>query len=106
MNPTQYTDYLIRNKNAKEFFARQLGLTKKQIQECIYELIDLAKEKNGTITPADLIAKATVGTTASYAIFNWNGTEEERLAIAKSILDQLTFLIDKDGKIYQINPPA
>jgi len=98
-----YKDYLMRNAKAKEFFAKTLGLSKRHIQECIYELIDVAKANNGIMTAELLVTAATNQNSYAHSIFDWNSTSEERLAKAEYILSELTFLIDKDGNIYNIN---
>lgn len=97
----EYKDYLIRNARAKEMFSKMLGLSKRHIQECIYEFIDTAK-LNGVMSAEILVNAASDKNSYAHSIFDWNSTPEERLARAEYILSELTFLIDKDGNIYNI----
>lgn len=98
----QITDYLARNKKAKEEFAALLGVSKKLIQRCIYELIDLADSNDGIITPEMLVGVAEDPASAAYVFFSKVQTPEEKLGLAEYIMDNLTFLISRDNDFYSI----
>lgn len=95
-------NYLKRNKAAKLYMATVLGLSKKDIQDCIDELLDLAEDKLWVITEADVVERAEDRKLVSHKLFDWEGTPQSRLDKAEAILAELTFLISKDNKIYSI----
>jgi len=100
---TTSLDYLRKNQQAKERLAIILGIPKKYIQQYIYELIDLAKEGDGAITIDALLKTTSTSSSLASASVNLGISDESKKTQAQEILDELTFLIDKDGKVYQIN---
>lgn len=96
-------NYLKRNKRAREEVAQQLGISKKQVQELIYNLLEHAEEQSWQVTEVTCEIWASNNTDSRiYKILDWDATAAERQAVIKGLLDGLSFIISKDNKVFSV----
>lgn len=96
-----YKQCLIKQTALKEKLARRLGLSKKIIQDAIFELVNLATKNDNVLSAAIILSTAANSNSPLHIFFNWNDIQKNS-QMAEYILSELSILMDKDGNIYNI----
>lgn len=98
-----HLESLKKYKKAKQYFSQVFKANESTVQKCADELISIAKENGGIITPTLLLSFASNSSTYLYSVFNWSeNAEEVRTAQALTLLQQIPVLIGSDNKVYYI----
>lgn len=99
---------MITADNVKKFaivrkeMARKFNSTEKTVQRAIDSLFDFAMSNTNSILTPDLIIQIASDTSSIlHDVFDWEN-EEIRTAQAKQLLDNISYFITTDGRMYKV----
>ncbi len=90
------------HKISKKVFAKRLKLTERKVQAISNELYEFMLSKEGEITPAEYVVFASDETKMAYQQFNWEKSDEYRLALADEALSLIKYIVIEDNKLLKI----
>lgn len=92
-------------KNHKKIikqFQLQFGTREDTAQEAVDELRRMADKNGGILDSQDIVDASEPSDATLHNIFDWDGTNAERLAVIEGILDNLTYIITLEDKLVEV----
>lgn len=87
----------------KKYFSKLFRANESTVQKCSDALVEIASANNGVITALAFEAAAQSDTSVLHQIFDWNVTQEVRIATAEQILASIPLLISTNNTLYLLN---